>query len=267
MDSEETKTFEKVAKDFIATKTGDVEGVDIEIQSVEVKKQLKSSGAKGGFVEYKNLDSVSNTDDSKRILVGLENVGLLVEIVVTGEVNYGILPANFSFGEAVATGFKTDFGTFVKKVEDNFSEYHAIVNGNPGDGGDDEETTNRSPSIIIYIVSAVGGACMVATVLLLLLHKRRVTSRRNLEYEEYNHDVDSVVLQHGEDFVRSQWSPTSQDKLENGDWVDPAERSMNRDLRNPYSNIENAYSYSENFPPPEPSMLSSDMVSTNSYDF
>ena len=259
MDSDETKTFEQVVKDFITANKKDVGGVDIEIESATVVAQLRSLEATAGLLDYENVGSSTDTKHSARSLASSDKIGLFIEMLVTGAVSYGTLPENFSFGDAIVTGLKYDFAKLLKEINDNSS--NALGTGSWGDSDDGQtDEPKRGSSLAIYIAVACSGGGMVLATLLILVHKRRVASQKNREYQEYSHDQDSIILQNGDGFLPKSSLHQSQDKLENGDWADPAEHNMKKDLRNPYSNIDNAYSYSDNIPLPKPS-VHSDFVS------
>jgi hypothetical protein len=121
MDENEKVTFQNTVKSFIAKNIASTDNIGIQITAVQVVKQFRSKGAQNGMVTFENI--------KKAGVRALEKTGLLVEMIITGDVSFGTIPENFSFGSAITPGLVNNFDQLLKELDESFSVYNAIGNG------------------------------------------------------------------------------------------------------------------------------------------
>jgi len=217
MDNTEREIFQNTAKSFV-TKTMVSEKVGIIITSVEVAKQVISKGATNGLVQAENRKSV-------RLL---EETGLLVELVITGDVSYGTLPGNFTFLDAIKPGFQQNFDQFLKELDDSFAVDRVIG----GPNSVNEGTSGTNQNLVIYLSS--GGFGLVALAALLFLSHKKKRSSRIRELQDQSQFV------HAQSSVRSDGLESSceMQNVPIWNWVDPSETNVKKVAENPYGDIQ-----------------------------
>ena len=236
MDDNEKVTFQETVKTFITNTMDTVEGVDIVIGTVVITSQLYTQGGTNGL-KSSGPDIVTRS---------LDESGLLVTMLVTGEVSYyGTLPENFSFTGAIIPGLENDFATLLTNLEDAFNVSNPLGNG-PGSNQNTAEPTQKRNNFIVYLSVGCGVGAMIFATIVLLVYNRREGARRLQQLQDDYHDGQiSAPFQDQNQFVEIQSELGSPDHEENGaqwTWVDPAETAVKKDLENPYSNINNLYS-------------------------
>jgi len=233
MDEREKDTFQNTLKSFVTTTMSrDDDKVDITITSVEVTKQFKRNVAQNGLVTAEDIGILSER--------ALEETGLILELVITGDVSYGTIPENFSFADTIKPGFQDEFDQLLNELDASFTSNLAIG----GQDGVDEEqpSTNTVPGLGLILTSlgcALGGIVLAAT-LFLVQKKKKSTRLRELQ--------DQSQFAHAQ-------SPSRNDGLEypceiqneaHWNWVDPNETNIKKLSENPYGGIGNTYSVHSN---------------------
>lgn len=218
MDNAEREIFQNTAKSFVTETMVSVETVVVIITSVEVVKQVISKGATNGLVQAENRKSVGL----------LEETGLLVELVITGDVSYGTLPGNFTFLDAIKPGFQQNFDQFLKELDDSFAVDRVIG----GPNGVNEGTSGTNQNLVIYLSS--GGFGLIALAALLFLSHKKKRSSRIRELQDQSQFV------HAQSSVRSDGleSPCELQNVPIWNWVDPSETNVKKVAENPYGDIQ-----------------------------
>ena len=248
MDENEKVTFQNTVKAFIAKNIASTDDIGIKITGVQVVKQFKSEGAKNGMLTF---DDVKKTGGVR----ALEKTGLLVEMIITGDVSFGTIPKNFSFGSGVTPGLVNNFDQLLKELDESFSVYNAIRNGDSNGEGGDKDEPSLSKNLVMYLSLGSGFGGLILAAGLFLVHKRKKESRLR-------------VLQSQSEFAHSQSSLNDFESIREikndnqWNWVDPNETNIKKDLENPYGDIQHAYSVYSNPPQGVPSFQSSDLVSS-----
>jgi len=242
MDENEKVTFQNTVMSFIAKNIASIDNIGIQITSVRVVKQFRSKGAKNGLVEFENV--------KKARVRALEKSGLLVEMIIAGDVSFGTIPENFSFGSAITPGLVNNFDQLLNELDESFSVNNVIGNGDGNGENDDEPSSSKNLVMYLSLGSGFGGVILAAV--LFLVHKRKKDSRLRELHSQSEFSLNS------DDFE----SPREIKNENQWNWVDPNETNVKKDLENPYGGIQQAYSVYSNPPQEVPSFQSSDLVSS-----
>lgn len=232
MDDKEKVTFQNTVKDFVEKNMVMTDNVGVEITSVRVVSQLRSVGATNGLLDSRDVE---NDKDKTMRQRSLQNTGLLVEMLISGQVKYGTLPQNFSFRDIVVPGFENDFDGLLRDLEDSFSIYNSVgrQDGNENQG----ESPRGNKLFIMYLALGCGVGGMILIAAFLLVYKRRRASRHQ-ELQDQGGFVDTrpslqtIGLESpaGIEGEQSRWS-----------WIDPAENDIKKDLEDPYGLASSLY--------------------------
>jgi hypothetical protein len=241
MDDKEKRTFESTVKDFITKSMPNIDNIDIHIKSVEITSQFRSKGATNGLLSSRD----GNVHDRKEER-SLTSTGLMIEMLITGEVSYGAPPENFSFRNAIIPVFENDFDVLLNDLENTFSVLNAIET--PADDGTSQDEAPRGGKMLImYLSLGLGAGCMILVAAFIVVHKKRKASRHQ-ELQDHNvfngikPSLDTIGLD----------SPAVVDGESRWSWVDPAENDIKKDLEDPYGlassmyDISRSNSYSQN---------------------
>lgn len=240
MDEQEKKTFQNTVKDFVIKSMVKVNNVEIDILSVQVISQLRSVGATNGLLDSK--EDVQTDNDKRRNrqrALQQTNTGLLVEMLITGQVRYGTLPENFSFRDVILPGFQNDFDVLLKDLEDAFSIFNSVETPNNGDTDGTEGTPRdgKNNSLIMYVSIGCGVGGVILASILLAVHKRRKAFRHHQElhdqivFADIKPSFQTIGLE----------SPAAVDGETRWSWVDPAEQDIKKDLDDPYGLASSLY--------------------------
>jgi hypothetical protein len=241
MDDDETTIFQNTVKDFVAKTMNKIENVDIDIQSVQVVSQFLSVGATNGLLNSRDVDKTTDSKQRKwnkqRSLSSTSTgTGLLVEMLITGQVSYGTLPENFSFRDVIVPGFQNEFDVFLKDLEDAYSIYNSVktpTNDDEGTGGTPRDGNNI---LIMYVSIGCGVGGMILAAILLVVHKRRKAAR----HQELHDQVVFADIKPSLQTIGLE-SPAAVDGESRWSWVDPAEQDIKKDMEDPYGLASSLY--------------------------
>lgn len=206
MDDNETDSFERILKEHIQENqvlTSKVNNVTLNITSVKVISQIRSSAAESGWT----------TTDENRVRA-LNEEGLLIETFITGTMTYGQYPDGYIVDDVIATALNSDFNTFVSRLKTDQS-FSLALGGDDQDDIFENDDSKKRQSFIIWISVGCGAGGMIMGALLLLAHSRRkklqefrLATDRRLNYPG-NSDVfnQSFASSYIEEDKEEHWVP------------------------------------------------------------
>ena len=187
MDNKTQARFQDITTDFLISNKKAINGLQIDITSVEITSQNQIRGIK---------DGVRNN----RFLQDDEDTGLAVDLTISGTVQgqHG-LPDNFSFADTVLNGFHNNFTVYNSLLEHDSTIYGSIMGTSTGDKTDNTTNENDRLALYIFIGCSVAGGLLVVFLAFLFVKMRRDRNRFELPA--------NLTFQDENDFIQSQGIP------------------------------------------------------------
>jgi hypothetical protein len=178
MDSNTTRIFEEIAKQFISQTLGPRGSVHVDILSVKVASQsiIKVSG-----------------DPQRRVLQDspdLQISDLQVEIDITGEVTPYKPPDSFSFHSTVLYGFVNNFATFKTDLA-AASTFFAIWGGSEIQSRSVNPSSGMNPTYIAFILLIIVVVAVSSGLVFSVIY---IKKKQREEVEGFRHQVQMLNL-------------------------------------------------------------------------
>jgi hypothetical protein len=178
MDSNTTRIFEEIAKQFISQTLGPRGSVHVDILSVKVASQsiIKVSG-----------------DPQRRVLQDspdLQISDLQVEIDITGEVTPYKPPDSFSFHSTVLYGFVNNFATFKTNLAVS-SSFFALLGGSTIESRAVDPSSVMSPTYIAFIFLIIVVVAVSSGLVFSVIY---IKKKQREEVEGFRHQVQMLNL-------------------------------------------------------------------------